>query len=214
MIIIEPRLDDLHILQQSEGRQLLLDELFISFRMSFPRLEFQLVTDNSIINAQAISLGNKRYVRLYGGLAFHPFASRDAIAFLLLHEVGHHLARGCRLPWDPRLACECVADHWAATEGATVLRSVGGAYFRLKSALRQIDLILAKNGQSADELSCDNVKDMQRESCWALNWPKRWQNVIQRKALNIATCPLSTMLLSYSKQARDLGGSNGYGAGE
>ena len=84
-------------------------------RKTFPDLTFQVLLDSSMINAMALRLHDKRNVTICGGLALHPRLATNSLTFILLHETGHHLAEGCRLPRDPALACECAADHWAAT---------------------------------------------------------------------------------------------------
>jgi hypothetical protein len=129
MVLGEERLAHLSALRRSRTRQAFLDETLNSFRLTFRELRFELDAKNNAVNAQALVLRAGRIVRLYGGLAFHPKVGEQLLTFVLLHETGHHLSSGCRLPWDQRLACECASDHWAVTEGAALVRRcpAGGA---------------------------------------------------------------------------------------
>src|SRR6476646_5481077 len=106
---------------KSADREMLLDVLLVDFRKAFPDLTFELQSNFLIINAQAHALEAKRIVTIYGGLAFHPKLGAQSLTLIILHEVGHHLASGCRSRRDPSLACECAADNWAATAGADTL---------------------------------------------------------------------------------------------
>src|ERR1700692_701205 len=97
----------------SESRGRMLEVLVSEFRTAFAGIEYEVDTQTRVVNAQAFSLGDSRFVRLYGGFAFHPLVSEDALVFTLLHETGHHRARGRRFAGDPRLACDCPPPKWA-----------------------------------------------------------------------------------------------------
>jgi hypothetical protein len=183
LIFSEPYLENLSLLRQSQERRALLAEIFSSFNSIFPTIDFQLIDDSGVINAQAIVVGGQRCVRLYGGLAFHPLAGRGSLSFGLLHEIGHHLARGCRLPSDLHLACDCAADHWAATIGA---QSVSGVMnFNLQSALDEMDLIFEKH---------DEALGARQYKCWALTWSYRKQSILAKRLVNWKTCRLPESL--------------------
>jgi hypothetical protein len=175
-----PRVDNFSVLRQSVARNALLDRIYSSFKLIFPAISFELIDAGGLINAQAVILaGGQRSVRLYGGLAFHPLAGRASLSFCLLHEIGHHLSRGCRMPSDSRLACECEADHWAATEGTSVVD------FCLRSALDEMDFIFERHE--------DGVAIRQNE-CWALTWPYRKESILAKRRLNSTTCRMADSL--------------------
>jgi hypothetical protein len=179
LIFSEPHLENLSVLRQSRERRALLAEIFSSFTLIFPTIALELIDDSGAINAQAVVVGGRRCVRLYGGLAFHPLAGRGSVSFGILHEIGHHLARGCRLPSDQRLACHCAADHWAATKGAKSVAAVMN--FNLRSVLDEMDLILEKR---------EDVTPACRDKCWALTWSCRKQSILVKRSVKWKTCRL------------------------
>jgi hypothetical protein len=85
-------------------RLALLDMILFDFRTAFPELHFELRLDRRVINAQAILLDGKRCVLIYGGLGLHPKLAENSLTFVFLHETGHHLAAGPRLPFNLSLA--------------------------------------------------------------------------------------------------------------
>jgi hypothetical protein len=109
----------------------LLDAILADFRKAFPHLRFELRLDRRVINAQAIILEGKRCVLIYGGLGLNPKLGENSLTLVFLHEVGHHLAEGARLPFDSSLACDCVSDCWAAREGANILYQKSGRQFQI-----------------------------------------------------------------------------------
>src|SRR3979411_2569104 len=125
--------------QQDRSRQRLscLTRLIAIFEASFSSVHYRILESISAVNAQASFTNGRHLVDIFGGLAFHPVIRHDGLVFTLLHETGHHLSAGCKLPWAP-LACECAADRWAATDGRKVLAANGGN-FRLDAALEQIE---------------------------------------------------------------------------
>jgi hypothetical protein len=70
-----------------------------------------------LVNAQAFLDGNKKRVRLYGGLVRHRQIGVDGLAVALAHETGHHLAGAPYLPFHRWLSDEQRATEWALTTG-------------------------------------------------------------------------------------------------
>ena len=123
-------------------RRALLNAIVADFRKTFPDLRFELRSEFRIINAQAITLGDERYVIVYGGLAYHPKLGSDSLTFVLLHETGHHLASGRRLPLYKSLACECASDYWAVSQGADMLKCNSGRDLNIGFAVEELSQIL------------------------------------------------------------------------
>lgn len=144
--------------------------LVSEFRTAFAGIDYEIDTQTRIVNAQAFGLGDKRMVRLYGGLAFHPLVNDDALVFTLLHETGHHRARGRRLAGDPRIACDCLADRWAIGAGATMLRRVAGRAMNLASALESLDALIASMG---DQAGLPATPARGSGPCWTGCWNSR-----------------------------------------
>jgi hypothetical protein len=193
MLFSAPILDARFALRYSSDRWDLLRKLFILVRHSFSEIEFQLIADSNTINAQAVVLGQSRCVRLYGGLAFHPHIGPQALLLTLLHEVGHHLAVGSRLAWNPMLACDCVADRWAAKEGAEGLKSTTGYLLDVENAANDLECIMDFESCSK-ELTHEKIIQF-AERCWALSWPSRKANIIAGCVGLNKVCPLAQKLL-------------------
>jgi hypothetical protein len=90
--------------------------LISRFSNVFANIQYDLLWDVPIINAQAWCSGNRR-VTVYGGLARYPSITASGFALMLAHETGHHLGGG---PLDPDLrwpTWQGQADYWAAAEG-------------------------------------------------------------------------------------------------
>src|SRR5258708_37681510 len=136
-------LNPISVVGQMEGdhsaRALAVAELLGRFNRQFPQISYELVVSPMLLNAQALVLRGQRIVKLYGGLAFHSLIDTDAFAFALLHETGHHLAGGSRLPWNPFLACECQADLWARAQATS---GTPGCTLDLRKALSVLDAVL------------------------------------------------------------------------
>src|SRR5438045_4633221 len=114
------------------SRLALLDAILTDFQQAFPDLHFELRLDRRIINAQAIVLDEKPSILIYGGLGLHPSLAEASLTFVFLHEAGHHLGTGPRLPFNVTLACDCIADHWATGQGAELLLRKSGRQLQIR----------------------------------------------------------------------------------
>ena len=156
------------------GRLEILGPIVDDFKQAFPDLTFELRLDRRVINAQAIALAGRKSVLLYGGLALHPHVGVDALIFCVLHEVGHHLANGNRLPCDASLACECAADYWASVDGANILREISGRNFEMEKAMDELSHVVEKQlGEDAQD-------------CWEFEISRCWSRCfsLRRQALS------------------------------
>jgi hypothetical protein len=185
--------------RDTEERQLILSSILRSFRIAFQEIHFELCGEINIVNAQALVLDGKRQVILYGGLAFSQLAGENAIVFTLLHEVGHHLANGCVLPWSPSLACECTADHWAVTTGADILAQSGWPNFSLEAAINEYNLIIPWYDQFDQITAYRNRGKTTGATCWAFDWGARQRKLLAREPISTPACPLSDLVLSREK---------------
>jgi hypothetical protein len=150
----------------------MLNVLVGEFRATFAGIDYEVDTQTRIVNAQAFGVAGKRVVRIYGGLAFHPLMNQDALVFTLLHETGHHQARGRRLAGDPRIACDCLADGWALGAGAKKLRRAAGRTIDLGLALESLDAVIASMGNQARHAST-GARALNRGLCWTGCWNSR-----------------------------------------
>jgi DNA-binding transcriptional LysR family regulator len=149
-------------------RLVLLDTMLLDFRTAFPDLRFELRLDRRVVNAQAILLDGKRCVLIYGGLGLHPKLAENSLAFVFLHEAGHHLAAGPRLPFNPSLACDCVADRWATGEGADILHRKSGRQLQIGKALRELEYVMSAGHEP--EL---HRPEKRASGCWNHKWSQR-----------------------------------------
>jgi hypothetical protein len=171
------RLSEQEVVEAKEaGRENLLDLLLSDFRQAFPDLKFELQLDFKIINALALTLQNERIVTIYGGLALHPKLNADSLTFTLLHETGHHLAKGCRLVRDPSLACECASDYWAVTIGIDMLQQRSARRFDVEVALEELSSIMS----TRQNLSRKYAGKKSASSCWANVWSLRCSALLKR----------------------------------
>jgi hypothetical protein len=169
-MLFSDRLSEQEVLEaKTANSENLLETLLRDFRKAFPDLTFELQLDFAIINAQAIALGDKRIVAIYGGLALHPKLGAEALTFIILHEAGHHLAEGCRSKRDRSLACECASDHWAVTAGKDRLLQKSGRRLRLRAALAELDQIMSPRQPPKDRY----IKKASTSGCWAKGWSLR-----------------------------------------
>jgi hypothetical protein len=178
-MIFEQTRNALENQDRSEARRALVEKTLGIFQASFPDLKYQVLDRVTAVNAQASVLDSVRSVNLFGGLAYHREIGRDALVFILLHETGHHLGRGCRLPWMQALACDCAADLWAVTEGRAELEKCNSG-FAIEPALRQIE-------RAADLRSRVPVKTG-RSKCSFLNWTKRKRRLMDASVEVRDTC--------------------------
>ena len=151
------------------GRRLLVEGIIADFITAFPDIEFEMRLDRRIVNAQAITVTGLRRVLLYGGLALHPRLGSNALTFALLHETGHHLAGGNRSPYNGRLACECEADYWAATEGLLVLFQKSGRLLQIKEAMDELRHVM----DSSQEAEGTRNHEKRACNCWNSRWHRR-----------------------------------------
>lgn len=168
---------------RSAERRSQLGRLFAIFEASFPSVQYRLLDSVAAVNAQASSANGSRLVDVFGGLAFHPAIGRDALVFMLLHETGHHLSKGCQLPFAP-LACECAADNWATAEGHREIQA-SGEDFRLPAAVQEIECALRLPTQGRSSASA------RRQCCWAMNWRERRQALLEGWTMRSKTCQIS-----------------------
>jgi hypothetical protein len=153
-------------------RARMLELLAFEFQTTFAGIAYEIETYSRVVNAQAYGLRDKRVVRLYGGLAFHPLVNEDALVFTLLHETGHHRARGRRFAGNPLIACDCLADKWAVGAGANALRRLSGRTFDLADALESLDALITSMGMNATSpRTASNPHTLQ--SCWTGCWHTR-----------------------------------------
>jgi hypothetical protein len=159
-------------LSGSPIRARMLDLFASEFQTAFTGIRYEVDTHTRIVNAQAFGLGDKRIVRLYGGLAFHPLVNEDALIFTLLHETGHHRARGRRFAGNPLIACDCLADKWAVSSGANALRRASGRTMNLANALKSLDALIASlNDGTRSHLAAPTTRKSQL--CWTGCWRTR-----------------------------------------
>jgi len=152
----------------------MLNVMVAEFQAAFAGIEYEIDGQTRIVNAQAFGLGDKRVVRVYGGLAFHPLVNEDALIFTLLHETGHHRARGRRFAGDPMIACDCLADRWAIGAGANALRRVSGRAMNLANALDSLDALIASIEDRARlALIAPTDRPGKSQLCWAGLWRSR-----------------------------------------
>jgi hypothetical protein len=179
--------------QQDRSAQRLssLTKLIAIFESTFASVHYRILEQVSAVNAQASFSNGKHLVDIFGGLAFHPVIRHDGLAFTLLHETGHHLGPGCKLvpecklPWA-QLACECLSDRWAITDGRKALRS-NGADFRLEAALQQIEQAVAPKAQKSSSKAA-------ARNCWSMNWQKRKRTLLESQSVILKTCEISSAI--------------------
>jgi hypothetical protein len=182
-MLFSDRLSEQEMLEaKGANRQVLLDILLSDFRKAFPDLTFELQLDFPIINAQAFALEDRRIVTIYGGLALHPKLGPESLAFIILHEAGHHLARGCRSIRDRSLACECASDYWAVTVGTDTLLQKSGRRLRMRAALEELSQIMSSRQPSKDSYTKKDryAKRTATSGCWARGWSLRRHALFER----------------------------------
>lgn len=161
-------------------REDLLAMLLDDFREAFPELTFELQLDFAVINAQALKLGDQPIVTIYGGLALHPMLGAQSLTFILLHEVGHLLAGGCRSKRDRSLACECASDHWAMTVGTDTLFRKSGRHLDMRIAVEELTRALGSGQPSRGKYTDKHINRASTSGCWAGGWFSRSHALLKR----------------------------------
>jgi hypothetical protein len=115
-------------------------------------------------------------------MALHPKLGEQSLTFVFLHEAGHHFGVGPRRPFDPSLACDCVADSWAAQEGAEILFQETGRRLQLAKAVGELDLLMA--GEQDYDLPPPEMHDW---SCWNKTWAQRRHALSAPSALALSS---------------------------
>jgi hypothetical protein len=87
------------------------------FRECFPELIYEIDLEIRIVNAQATLDGDRRVVRVYGGLVRHRKLTSAGLAVALAHETGHHLGGAPFHGAFRWLSSEERATEWAMTRG-------------------------------------------------------------------------------------------------
>lgn len=157
-------------------------KLVTTFESSFSTVYYRVLESIKAVNAQASLANGRPLVDIYGGLAFHPAIRHDGLVFTLLHETGHHLSAGCKLPWA-EMACECAADQWATTAGRAAV-AANGASFRLDVALQEIELAAMPESPSTASPT----------RCWSMNWQERRRALLDGRALNLRSCEICSAI--------------------
>jgi hypothetical protein len=67
--------------------------------------------DDGTVNAYAMQSGKTWKVAMFGGLARHATITKDAMALVVCHEIGHHLGGA------PKTAGFLGLNRWASNEG-------------------------------------------------------------------------------------------------
>jgi hypothetical protein len=165
-------LSDDVVLCTTGKRGRMLQTLVSEFQTVFAEIDYEIDGESRVVNAQAFGMRGYRFVRLYGGFAFHPLTSEHALVFALLHETGHHRARGRRFSGDPMLACDCLADKWAVGAGALALRRGTGRTIDLLNALDSMEAVIASVDVSASA-EASTRSSQSRQTCWAESWSTR-----------------------------------------
>ena len=70
--------------------------------------------NNDGVNAYTYKWANKIYIVVYGGLARHQFTTKNALALVVCHELGHHLGGGPMYPNHSWATNEGQSDYWGA----------------------------------------------------------------------------------------------------
>lgn len=164
------------------ARAAMLDVLASQFRTAFAGIDYQIDTQTRVVNAQAFGIGNQRIVRLYGGLALHPLATEDALVFTLLHETGHHRARGRRFAGDPMIACDCLADKWAIRVGADALRRACGRRMDLANAVDALDAVILSIDGGRSRSTSQITDGRKPQLCWTGHWRSRKSRLMEGNA--------------------------------
>lgn len=88
------------------------------------KLNIQRMWSSEVVNAGTYKDGKEWVIRMYGGLARHQAITKDALALVVCHEIGHHIGGAPKKTIDNK-------THWATTEGQA-------DYFATLKCLRRI----------------------------------------------------------------------------
>jgi hypothetical protein len=94
-----------------------LSQIIRQFRGCFTNIDYEARPLVDVANAQAIRLGGRRCVLIYGGLTRHRLIGSTGLAVVLAHETGHHVGGPPYLPFLRWLSSEERADEWARAVG-------------------------------------------------------------------------------------------------
>jgi hypothetical protein len=158
-------------LTKQRGR--LLELLLCEIRRLFPNVSYELDANSRTANAQALARGHVRVVRLYGGLAFHPMVGEDGLIFTLLHETGHHFAKGRRFALDPMLACDCAADKWAITTGVKLWQQAFGRQLDMPRAMDEVSAMISSMDYEPLSRTVAPNRKKPKQGYWIANWQNR-----------------------------------------
>ena len=151
---------------RSPARCVMVNHTISCFQSCFPTIKIRLLDNVETVNAQASRSRDQHLIDVFGGFAFNPDTGTEALKFLLLHELGHHLSPGPRMSQGSQLACDCAADVWAVTQGVAQLAAHNLA-MDLDEAMAQMDKALPS---SLNSMETDCSRD---ERCWCCCWSRR-----------------------------------------
>lgn len=206
MLFFEHKISDSAKVQSNGARHDETVRLINLMENVFGQIVFVFRPTIPIINAQALFLNGKRSVILFGGLAYNPSTNTDLLTFILLHEIGHHLGGGNRLPWNPFLACECSADRFAVGDGMALVKAVSGAEYSLNTAIQKLQGLITASNDFATGSNFNNSNGTDCQGCWATDWRKRKQALSSCGVAEFSECPLAILTL------KSMEGTNGYGS--
>lgn len=120
------------------------------------KLKVKRLWDNGTVNASAQRSGSTYVVNMYGGLARHKEATKDAFAMVLCHELGHHLGGipktgGSAGGWGGG-----AVTSWASNEGQS-------DYFASLKCMR----LIYKGDNNKELMKAANVPKAVAEKCAA-----------------------------------------------
>lgn len=109
--------------------------------------------DDETVNAYAEQEGTTWKVSMFGGLARHETITRDGMALVVCHEIGHHIGGAPLYSW------KADKSGWASTEGQS-------DYFATTKCLRQVWL-KDNNEEIISHMTIpQKVKDMCGKHLW------------------------------------------------
>lgn len=118
--------------------------LLQKFQSRFSDIKYELISGVLLANAQAVTIGGTRYVRVYEGLVRHKRLRASGLAVALAHETGHHLGGPPFDPTLPWLSTEERATEWAFEEGLLQLFGKDRARYLMTDGSRNLAAICAQ----------------------------------------------------------------------